>query len=421
MLGSFIVPRIFLPIMSRRDEMASIDGLIAMIDPRAIGRTALLILVLTLAAPVLGQTEIAPADALFVVRDVAVDETAQTAAQAREQALLAGQRTAYDRMLARLTMPADRARVPAADDAAIQAVVLDIEIGEERTSPVRYLARLTVRFAAAGVRQRLGAAGVPMVETPGTPVLVLPVLSIAGGALLWEDPNPWRAAWNAAPPATGLVPFVLPLGDLADTDDINAEQALAGDLERLKTIAQRYGADSVLVVEALADADPASREITLSVSAASYLGEAAPATIRSLPVADEAALPAAMAQAVSGLREEIEEAWKLAHLVLPGDDQRLTVNVPLAGLADWLEVRRRLSAVPLLRRSTLIALSQREAQLDLGFVGTALQLRSALAQRRMELTGTGETWTLRLADRASPETPTAPIRPAVPADEPDQE
>ena len=398
-----------------------------MVDPRAMGRVALLVLALAglPCQAVLGQAQTAPADALFVVRDVAVDETAQTAAQARERAVLAGQRTAYDRMIARLTMPADRSRVPPADDTAIQALVLGIEIAEERTSPVRYLARLTVRFQPAGVRQRLGGAGVPMVEIPGAPVLVLPILRMAGATVLWEDPNLWRAAWNAAPATTGLVPFVLPLGDVADTGDISAEQALAEDADRLKAITQRYGAGSVLVAEAAVDVDPATQEITLSISTVSHLGDAAPATIQSLPVVDDAALPAAMTHAVTRLQAEIEDSWKTAHLVLPGDDQRLTVNVPLEGLADWLEVRRRLSAVPLLRRSTLMALSQREAQLDLGFVGNAQQLRTALAQRRLELTGEGETWTLRLADRVPASMPVAPSSPTVSppaqADDPPQE
>lgn len=397
-----------------------------MVDPRAKGRVALLVLALVglPCQAVLGQAQIAPADALFVVLDVAVDETAQTAAQARERAVLAGQRVAYDRMIARLTMPADRPRVPAADDAAIQALVLGIEIAEERTSPVRYLARLTVRFQPAGVRQRLGAAGVSMVEIPGAPVLVLPILRMAGTTVLWEDPNLWRAAWNAAPATTGLVPFVLPLGDVADTGDIGAEQALAEDVDRLKAIAQRYGAGSVLVAEAAVDVDPATQEMTLSISTVSHLGDAAPATIQSLPVVDEAALPAAMTHAVARLQAEIEDSWKTAHLVLPGDDQRLTVNVPLEGLADWLEVRRRLSAVPLLRRSTLMALSQREAQLDLGFVGNAQQLRTALAQRRLDLTGEGEIWTLRLADRvptSAPAVPPAQAAPPAQADEPPQE
>ncbi|MBM3571825.1 MAG: DUF2066 domain-containing protein, partial [Alphaproteobacteria bacterium] len=219
-------------------------------------------------AAAIGQVRPGATEALFSVRDIPVDATAQAAAQARERALAVGQRQAFERLVARLTQPDDGARLGAIDDDAIQALVLGIELSDERTSPVRYLAKLTVRFQPGAIRQRLAAAGIPMVETLSAPLLVLPVYATADTVVLWDDPNPWREAWNAAPAADGLVPLLFPVGDLADMEDVGPEHAVAGDGDRLRRIAQRYGAGDAIVVEArLAEAGEENADRHLHITA----------------------------------------------------------------------------------------------------------------------------------------------------------
>ena len=85
-------------------------------------------------------------------------------------------------------------------------------------------------------------------ETVSKLVMVLPVFQSAGALILWDDPNPWRDAWASRPKKQGLVPTLLPLGDLADMASIGAEQAMDGDRQRLNAIAGRYGASDTLVV-----------------------------------------------------------------------------------------------------------------------------------------------------------------------------
>jgi len=87
--------------------------------------------------------------------------------------------------------------------------------------------------------------------------------------------------------------------------------------------------------------------------------------------------------------------------VVSGAEQRLAVVAPFKDLAEWLEMRRRLSAVSVLRRSTLMTLSPQAATLELGFVGNAQQLRNGLAQRQLMLDGGDGDWTLSLAGGAA--------------------
>jgi len=92
-------------------------------------------------------------------RGVAVDRTAATATQAREEALAEGRRVALQRLLERLAPPEDRARLPRLSDVQVLDLVQSFEVESERTSAVRYLAILTVRFQPEGIRTLLRQAG----------------------------------------------------------------------------------------------------------------------------------------------------------------------------------------------------------------------------------------------------------------------
>ena len=129
---------------------------------------------------------------IFTVRDVAVDETAATAAEARQVALAVGQRRAFRRLIDRLVPEDQQGLVPALDPNLLQYYVRDFSVADERTSAVRYLADLTFRFNADEVRRLLRSNSVAFAETRGNPVVVLPVFRAGDGeAVLWVEANPW--------------------------------------------------------------------------------------------------------------------------------------------------------------------------------------------------------------------------------------
>ena len=184
---------------------------------------------------------------VFLVRDVQLDETAISASAARSIALEKGQIEAARRLFARLTRDLHAASVEVVDAQTIRALVSSLQIGDEKTSDVRYLAKLTVAFNPDAVRRFLRFADVPFAELKSRPVLVIPVLQQSGQYVLWEDPNPWREAWRNHPDSFGLVPVVSPVGDLSDYAGLSAEQAVDADVGALNEAAARYGAGSAVV------------------------------------------------------------------------------------------------------------------------------------------------------------------------------
>src|SRR5690606_31519403 len=74
-----------------------------------------------------------------------------------------------------------------------------------------------------------------------------------GGPVLWEENNPWRAAWASLEPSDELTPLILPIGEIMEINSVPATTAIAGDeasLTALSDLAANYGTSSVVVAEA---------------------------------------------------------------------------------------------------------------------------------------------------------------------------
>ena len=335
-------------------------------------------LALLLAAP-------AAAD-MFTVAPVAVDETAETAAAARDVALTKGQQRALRRLLERLTLKVDHGRLPSLDAGAVAELVSGIGIDEEKSSATRYIASLSVAFKKDEMRRLLRGHGIPFSEARSKPLLVLPVLRAAGAVRLWQSPNPWREAWsNVRTGADAPVPLIVPAGELADIAALGAEQALAGDARPLTAIAGRYGVADVLVAFAEIDVDLATRVRRLQVSLRRHGLTGPSAVVESFSSTEgesEAALIERVAAAIAG---GIQERWKAETLIRFDRERSLSAVVPLRGLRDWLVVRQRLGGNSLVRRVELTALSVEGARIVLHYWGDVARLTVALAQSDLRL------------------------------------
>lgn len=345
---------------------------------------------------------LASAQKVFTVPDVQVDATTETAAAARDTALAQGQSQALRRLLERLTLRTDHARLPGAKEAGIEDLVRDFQVEEEKTSPVRYLARLKIRFKPGAIRRLLRSNNIPFAETMSKPVLVLPVYEIAGAYSLWDEPNPWREAWSRLPARDSLVPLVVPLGDLADIADIGAEQAVKGDMRRLQAIARRYGAaDSLVAVASLRLAVPADlSEVQVPmivINVTRFGGSAQGRTMVETFTADSPdGLLKMLDKAARTIADQVEEVWKDDNLIRFDRQDELTAELEISSLADWLKAKKRLRGITFIRRSDLVYLSRNKAVVRLQFNGVQEQLRLALAQSDLLLSQGPTSWILRL-------------------------
>jgi hypothetical protein len=343
---------------------------------------------------------------------VKVDARADTAAKAREAARIDGQRRALAAIVERLSGGGASVKVPKLDDKAITDLVSSFEVVNERMSAVRYLADYTFHFRPAETRRVLGVAatGAGTAEAPrqppaakpdvaeqsATPTVIIPVYQSAGRAVLWEDPNPWREAWDHAPETPG--PVVVPLGDAGDLAAIDAGKAHAGDSDAITAVARRNGGEEALVALAVLQGSsdhPTGLEVRLHRYRGGRLVDTRSNGFTANPGESTAEL---LRRAVAAVAPDIGAGHEPGPppLVIQGQgqEQALTVVLPIDGLDDWLRVRERLQAVPAIRSLTLTALSRQEATIAIDYTGTIEQLKLELAKISLNLVQRESRWRL---------------------------
>ena len=366
-------------------------------------------------------------EAVFTVAHVPIDAEAASSAEARELAIAAGQRAALEILLRRLTV--EGASLPAPAEDSIAAMVAGFEIDRELVSTTRYRASLTVDFDPAEVRRLLRESGVAYAETLSKPVLVVAVQRDPGGILLWEDGNRWRRAWEERPPNGGLVPILLPLGDIIDLGAVDAKRALASDAEALGALGRLYGTSAVAIAVAGLSGSSAVAKPSAPAEAgtegadgeASAAGRALTLSLRRIAAGDEPAVARTLigrtGESERALLERgtdrvvalLEDAWKAANLIRYDEDHVLQATVPIASLGEWVSIQRRLGALAMVAAVEIDSLSLREGRLTLRYHGSADQLRLALDQSDLALTPLADEWMLGpRAEEPEPEAPDAP-------------
>jgi len=294
-----------------------------------------------------------------------------------------------------LTRKRDHGLLPAIDDTTLQGLVRGFEVQQEKNSTTRYLASLTVHFNQPEVRALLRQSGVPFTETASKPYLVLPVYEVAGTRVLWDEPNPWKEAWSNSENVDSVVPLVVPAGDLKDVVAISADQALAGDEERLDKLARRYDIDQTLVAHAVVDFALGTGQPTLHVTTFRYGVAGEHMETETFRGESRDQLPQLLDKAVNAIRTGFEEEWKNETILSFDRQERISLNIPLANLRQWVDIRHKLSQVAEIKSVELATITRTDAQAVVQYFGDTEKLRVALSQRDLVLSEEGGFWVLR--------------------------
>ncbi len=336
---------------------------------------------------------------IFTVKSVLIDETAESASAARAIALASGQKEAWRRLLVRLVPRNALGAAPAGTSELFSNIVAGISVDSEKTSSVRYLAELTVRFKPDAVRRLFRDSGLRWAETSSKPLVVLPVYRAQGTVQLWDTTNLWLKAWQELPASDALFRLVMPDGQAADLADISPDQALAGDGVRIAAIARRYAADGALVAAATLNtgdgASPGSLEVAISRFGP---GDDERTSVGSYAASVATPVPSLLASTAAQLRRNFEEDWKQENLLRFGEQQELIAVAPLSGLPALIRLKALLGSVAEIRAVEVLSISRDQTKIRLQYLGDPSQLILALAQKDLALTQGAVEWLLLNAD-----------------------
>ncbi len=327
-------------------------------------------------------------DALFTVEGVQVDVTDEDAVKAREKAFAQAEAQAFEILYERLSS-SNQAILPTIPEAPmLSTLVQDFEITDEKISAVRYVGTYTFRFKGDAVRNYLTGSGVSYTDVSSKPVLILPFYQWGTRSVLWGDTNPWRKSWADHRTGRGVVPVVLPIGDLEDMAAISGDTMLTYDAAALDEMAGRYGARGAIIVLAIPERPSMATEMTggkLSVMIYST-DRGRPRFVRTVLVT----VPPGQdvyAQAVADVQAALQQDWK-SRTQISAQEQTtnmLRAQVAFSSMKEWIETQKALEKVQGTTEVKLLSLKPGGALVELFYRGTEERLRLALAQEDITL------------------------------------
>lgn len=322
---------------------------------------------------------------LYVVSGVQVDSEAANASAARALAIQNGQVEAARRMVARLTLAAERASRGAVtvDPAAARRMIVGLEVEQERQSPTRYLASLKFTFDPGEVRTYLRSRNLQFTEYRGAPILVVPIVEADSASYA----DFWRRSFQIGGFRNELRPLeIAPKGSVLSEDWAGASAVAAGAL-----------ADSVVFARLSVAIGPSGARIIAKARQVSATSEVDLGTVMLTGKAgDVAAVQAMLDRAARDIVERTTEDWKRQALGRAGTGTGLAVTALYSSQSEWNRLRAALEKSRLLTGVRQQAISVDGALLQLSFAGAEDLLKADLAKQGIILESGDIGPTLRL-------------------------
>ncbi|PZF75409.1 hypothetical protein DK847_17990 [Aestuariivirga litoralis] len=357
------------------------------------GLVALAALVLPVGAG--GPVETSP----FAVQGVEVDVTSTDANSAKNQALMDVQVKAFFLLVERLgSMELAEQLKEKLKPEDIAPFLRSLSIEKETSGPGRYIGTFTVRFLPAKMQKFLAGYNINVPAQQADPVLVIPVYRAPDGLKLWED-NPWRQAWIDLKGEQGVVPIIIPLGDLEDTEALTAEDAVNGDTVKLDAIRKRYDAASILV----AQAQPTeTTDLHVYIEGDTKLGHVNINKVYSPEPAEDGTTPPVETTAATAFQKVLYKAYiaqaaKVAEEKAARDNtpQSLAVTVPFSSPREWNAIRSRILNTPNVSGVDLSSLDFNGATIRLVYTHSLEELQGNMQRVGLSLSQGGGGWVIQ--------------------------
>lgn len=330
--------------------------------------------------------------------EVEVDVTGKDAADAREQAMSKAHMDALTDLLSRLTTPEQVKQILSELTPSKTAVLVrGTEVLDEKISSNRYRAHLVVSFDADEISNLIGGASGTgtqqnIVATVGS-FLVIPAYEESGTEMLWEESNPWRNAWKSTGLEITSGDIVVPFGDSSDMSIVDSKTLPSANFATLLPMTVRYGVSDVVVLQAKFRSLP---DMTLEVIKRRInrtQNEVNLLTYRADPQETKDMLLARAARDIASLLEHKKtEEMATSKTVTGGERNNIMMLASISTLASWTQLRSKLSALPMIDRLEMLAISPQQVDLIVHYRGSPDSLSNAITAQNIRLVKNPNYW-----------------------------
>jgi hypothetical protein len=308
-------------------------------------------------------------DSAYVVSGVPAEAEASNSAEARSLAFANAYRLGFERLVRRLTLAADFARVgvPQAPPAQLEALVASVDVESERRSGSRYLGRVTLRFDQANARALLRNAGYAPIETRSAPILVAAQAPDAAP----ETAELWRTVWAESGYASELVPLPAVLTPIDGLPDWRVIEPFARNARANSALYVSVRMLGQTAIATLTEIGPNSRRDRGTVQARVQGGD----------------LRAAFVTLAAQTNDQIQNEWKAQAAASASGGGRLAASALYDSEAEWERIKQGLerAAATLISEIRIEAVARRGALVSFSYSGGETDLVTELRRQGVSL------------------------------------
>jgi hypothetical protein len=329
----------------------------------------------------------------FAVQGIDIDETDVSAKAAKDKALIDVQLKALVDLGQTMGGSDVAASLAKLDAKKVLPLLKSLSIEQEIITPGRYQGKFTVRFLPEKIKPLLQGLGVKLPDAQGPPMLVIPVWTVDGKTVVWDD-NPWRAAWLNLHATQAQIPLIIPLGDQEDASTLSPQEAAEDNAIKLEAIRRRYDVKTLLV----AFAEPAEGGgIHAKMIGSSPIGKM---TFDKIYTADSGDVNDSTALAAQRIHQVMLEKFKsdiakaVASKAAAAGPLSITVAIPFSGPSQWNGLRARILSTPGVLGVDVTSLDGQGAAAQLKYTGAVGDVANSLQATGLRLERSGSSWVI---------------------------
>lgn len=312
----------------------------------------------------------------FEIKNIFVSSDAETTALARNQALQEAQMTAFSKLMMLIVDVVDLERITLPETADLLNMVQDVSVQDEKTTPTRYMASVSVRFNADAIHHFLTQAHVPYLsEMPPSYVIVPQFISSEGESFSLDEANPLYIALKNKVFQNPLYQLKIPLGDAEDlvyASGLNTVMTQAFSVDKLR---KKYHADQVLLVTMVAGKEG------YTVTSKPYPSEVDDVAVTTFFVKPFLTVYNDADAVLDQLINRLEHQWRGAKTNRYEVPEVFTLIVPVQSLMQWNQTYNKLKTLDFLTTVNIQAMRRDHMIVELGFKGSLSALLHRLTQR----------------------------------------
>ncbi|MFN0263307.1 DUF2066 domain-containing protein [Tepidamorphus sp. 3E244] len=257
----------------------------------------------------------------FTVSDIRIEQSAENAVAAKQQAMDAAYTIGLKRLFARLARSKDLGKLPVPSRPRAEALMASFGVQSEVAHGTRYSLTASLRFDEAAIRNVFAASGVQIHARRGPNILIIPVLAGEGGVAAYAEAGAWNEALAAVVRDAWLVDLSLAEGTRRDRVE-SVDRLVELDRISLGYLRVRYDTQGAVVAQftAATGEEPASLRIGGDSGAGWFE--------RTIPLADD--ITDKMAYAAEKVPEILDDTWKDGQSSGPMGGVRIN-GIPMSG------------------------------------------------------------------------------------------